>query len=231
MGDLIRFDYEGKRIGGKRDILRQIASGLQYVQTILRVIHRDLNPKNILFIGPIDKPVMKLADFGLCRIVLGDETHQTLTLTHRGQSEEVRRAGTWDWMAPEMHNAMHFTYQSDIFPLGLVFGFTLTKGQHPFDDCHPQESNESNETILNKRINCIRRKNEQEMSVKVKQFTRQFIDPRVYKLIESLLNKEPKKRPTVTQVLGDPFFLDDNVPLSFSQSNLKSAQEVSEIID
>ena len=181
--DLVKHDYEGKRIGAKRDILRQIVSGLFYVHTVLRVIHRDLNPKNILYIGTPQVPIMKLADFGLCRIVQGDQTHQTLTIP--GSNGEVNRAGTWDWMAPEMHTAMHFNFDSDIFPLGLICGFTLTKGQHPFDSKHPRTMNETtDEDLLNKRIDCIKGKDGIEMDVKVKQFTRQFIDSRVYKLIE-----------------------------------------------
>ena len=159
LGDLVKLDYEGNRIGAKRIILIQIVSGLVFLHTVLKVIHRDLNPKNILFTGTSEKLVMKLADFGLCRIVQGDQTHQTLTLVRIGKSDQVNRAGTWDWMAPEMHTAVHFNYDSDIFPLGLIFGFTLTKGQHPFDIKHPREMDETDEALLNKRIEWIKDKN------------------------------------------------------------------------
>ena len=103
------------------------------------MIHRDLKPENILYTGTPGVPTMKLADFGLCRIVKGDQIQTAQSLTTDGTySKRVVRAGTDGWMAPEMHNANQFTSASDIFPLGLICGFTLAKGQHPFDDKHPK---------------------------------------------------------------------------------------------
>ena len=196
------------------------------------MIHRDLKPDNILYTGTPDNPIMKLADFGLCRIVQGDQiqTPQPMTTTGPTYSKRVVRAGTDDWMAPEMHNATHFTSASDIFPLGLICGFTLAKGQHPFDDKHPKlmkEEGTSPGEIQQKRTNWITLKGEAEMDLKVKQFTRQFSDKRVYKLIEWMLRKEPEARPNVLKILDDPFFeLDTNVPLDFSQDNYDLAKEV-----
>ena len=175
---------------------------------------------------------MKLADFGLCRIVQGDQIQTAQYLTTEGtHSKRVVRAGTDDWMAPEMHNANQFTSASDIFPLGLICGFTLAKGQHPFDEKHPRvmmkEEGTSPGEIQQKRTNWITLKGEAEMDLKVKQFTRQFSDKRVYKLIEWMLRKEPEARPNVLKILDDPFFeLDTNVPLDFSQDNYDLAKEV-----
>ena len=194
------------------------------------VIHRDLKPDNILYTGTPDAPTMKLADFGLCRIVKGNKIQTAQYLTTEGTySKRVVRPGTDDWMAPEMHNAEQFTSASDIFPLGLICAFTLAKGQHPFDDKHPtsmKEEGASPRDIQQKRTNWITLKGEAEMDLKVKQFTRQFSDKRVYNIIEWMLKKEPEARPNVLKILDDPFFQDENVPLDFSQQNYELAKEV-----
>ena len=196
------------------------------------MIHRDLKPDNILYTGTPRKPIMKLVDFGLCRIVQGDQiqTPQYLIEVGKGYSKVVVRPGTDDWMAPEMHNANQFTSASDIFPLGLICGFTLAKGQHPFDEKHPRvmmkEEGTSPGEIQQKRTNWITLKGEAEMDLKVKQFTRQFSDKRVYNIIEWMLKKEPEARPNVLKILDDPFFQDENVPLDFSQQNYELAKEV-----
>lgn len=106
LGDLVNLDYEGKRIGTKRDILRQIVSGLSHLHTKLRVIHRDLKPDNILHTGTLENSTIKLADFGLCRIVQDDKTSHTITV---GSDNEPIPRGTMDWMAPEIYNDEHFT--------------------------------------------------------------------------------------------------------------------------
>ena len=160
------------------------------------VIHRDLKPDNILYTGTPEYPIMKLADFGLCRIVQGDQIQTAQFLTTEGTySKRVVRAGTDDWMAPEMHNADQFTSASDIFPLGLICAFTLAKGQHPFDDKHPKLMDEAQiQGLLINRRDCIKQESEAEMDLKVKQFTRQFSDRRVYNIIEWMLKKEPEQR-------------------------------------
>ena len=47
----------------------------------------------------------------------------------------LRPFGTDGWLAPEVLNGSpHYTYQGDIFPLGLIFCFTLSGGRHPFGE-------------------------------------------------------------------------------------------------
>lgn len=48
------------------DVVRQLLEGLNYCHSH-RVIHRDLKPQNILVHMDGDRPICKIADFGLAR--------------------------------------------------------------------------------------------------------------------------------------------------------------------
>ena len=44
--------------------------------------------------------------------------------------------GTHEWLAPEMFDSDNsdYDFSVDIFPLGCLFGYTLSGGKHPFGD-------------------------------------------------------------------------------------------------
>jgi predicted Ser/Thr protein kinase len=81
------------------------------------VIHRDIKPENIL----IDKQGrIKIADFGLSRIVRGDEKGSRIT-----RSNMVM--GTPDYMAPEQRSdSKGVDHRADIYSLGVIFYEMLT---------------------------------------------------------------------------------------------------------
>ncbi|KAH1035992.1 hypothetical protein AAZX31_20G125600 [Glycine max] len=90
-------------------IIRGIARGLLYLHedSRLRIIHRDLKASNIL----LDEEMSpKIADFGMARLVLVDQT----------QTNTSRIVGTYGYMAPEY--AMHgqFSVKSDVFSFGVL---------------------------------------------------------------------------------------------------------------
>lgn len=76
----------------KWSICAQITAGADYLHS-QKIIHRDLKPENILFHTKTDLTVtVKVADFGLSRIVSDDRNSFTMTSV----------SGTFAWMPPEL---------------------------------------------------------------------------------------------------------------------------------
>ena len=100
-------------------IVYQIVVGLNYLHAN-GFIHRDLKPGNILFIVDVrNRPVMKLADFGMSRIIREDQSHLTRTETEDNSGYTIKRPlGTKGWIAPEVVNDERtYTIAADIYPL------------------------------------------------------------------------------------------------------------------
>ncbi len=111
------------------DVLYQIACGVQYIHS-MNLVHRDIKPDNIL-ISCTDPVVMKVSDFGLSK-----------PTSSRGTFVFSGIKGSENWLAPEILKLLrlnpteldkqHGTVQSDIFAVGCVFFYFITRGIHPF---------------------------------------------------------------------------------------------------
>ena len=106
-------------------MIKQILFGLQFLHG-KGILHRDLKPSNVL----VDKnSCLKLADFGLSRILNEDET-----------TVHTDARGTQGWMPAEVIDAEHrgvkgrYKKKSDVQTAGMIASFILTKGTHPFGD-------------------------------------------------------------------------------------------------
>lgn len=187
--DYVTKTYSGPTIGDEKEILHQITSGLAYLHRIF-IVHRDIKPNNILISVPNIKenkrPIMKLADFGLTKIMRTDQ----------GQFS----TGASGWKAPESmiqpktNQRRHYDFSVDIFPLGCVFGYTLSEGgKHPFGE---------NATEQDYRI----MKKEPMISTSRDLKIPYCYDETAILLIQSMVLTKPFKRLTANQILDHSFF-------------------------
>lgn len=97
-------------------IVPHLCDALQYAHD-QGVIHRDIKPENILI--SVDGSI-KIADFGLSRILDNDSQQDVLTGTHQVM-------GTLQYMAPEqLEGSRSVDHRADIYSLGVVFYEMLT---------------------------------------------------------------------------------------------------------
>jgi len=107
-------------------IVPQICDALQYAHGE-GIVHRDIKPENIL----IDhRGRVKIADFGLAKLVGDEKSDPTLTGTRQVM-------GTLRYMAPEqMESSRNVDHRADIYSLGVVFYEMLT-GETPIGHFEP----------------------------------------------------------------------------------------------
>ncbi|MBI5760636.1 MAG: serine/threonine protein kinase [Planctomycetales bacterium] len=107
-------------------IVPQICEALQFAHDE-GIVHRDIKPENIL----IDKRGrVKIADFGLAKLLGQDASDQSLTATHQVM-------GTLRYMAPEqMQGSREVDHRADIYSLGVVF-YELLTGELPMGKFAP----------------------------------------------------------------------------------------------
>lgn len=97
-------------------IVPYLCDALQYAHD-QGFVHRDIKPENILL---AKDGSVKIADFGLSRIMSNDPLETSLTQTHQV-------LGTPRYMAPEQFEGSHrVDHRADIYSLGVVFYEMLT---------------------------------------------------------------------------------------------------------
>ena len=104
----------------------QLCDALQYAHEH-RIVHRDIKPENILVDG---EGRVRLADFGLAKLMGQDSAALGLTRTRQG-------LGTPHYMAPEqVHAANQVDHRADLYSLGVVLYEMLT-GELPIGRFQP----------------------------------------------------------------------------------------------
>uniref|UniRef100_W5KR07 Si:ch211-63o20.7 n=1 Tax=Astyanax mexicanus TaxID=7994 RepID=W5KR07_ASTMX len=101
-------------------VVRQLSSAMAFLHG-LGIVHRDLKPDNVLVCLTKTGPVVKVADFGLSKMVEGptDGEQSRLALSST--------CGSDFYMAPEVWAGLNYTAQADIFSLGVLFWAVLER--------------------------------------------------------------------------------------------------------
>jgi tRNA A-37 threonylcarbamoyl transferase component Bud32 len=90
------------------------------------VIHRDLKPENVMIAEGSGRPSVKLADFGIARILSQDD----------GMTMTGALVGSPNHMAPEVVEGREADARSDVFSLGTIL-YWLCTGRLPFEAPNP----------------------------------------------------------------------------------------------
>jgi serine/threonine protein kinase len=107
-------------------IIPQICAALQFAHNE-GVVHRDIKPENVLL---DQKGQIKIADFGLAKIMGTERSNFTLT-------EPNHVMGTPHYMAPEqVEHPSEVDHRADIYSLGVVF-YELLTGELPLGKFAP----------------------------------------------------------------------------------------------
>jgi len=116
-----------------------VAAGMEYLhgRHDVRVAHRDLKLENIMLSSGPSRPTAKVGDFGLSRLLVGDEfgrVSQALFSTRSEPAEEASperpssvrssdptgRTGSMRYMAPEMWKQEAYTHKVDVFSFAIL---------------------------------------------------------------------------------------------------------------
>ncbi|BDG07654.1 serine/threonine-protein kinase [Anaeromyxobacter paludicola] len=106
-------------------VARALADALAHAHAA-GVIHRDLKPENVLVCEAGPRRTVKLADFGIARLLAGDER---MTMTGA-------LVGSPNHMAPEIVEGREADARSDLFSLGTLL-YWMATGALPFAAPNP----------------------------------------------------------------------------------------------
>ncbi|KAG5440275.1 hypothetical protein PCANB_001845 [Pneumocystis canis] len=208
------------------NILYQIALGIQYLHS-LKIVHRDIKPQNIL-VAPLyaesdsnknnhrlDSIRIMISDFGLCKKLELDQNSFKVTAS--------QLSGTIGWRAPELFYGkenINDEFQTntsdlrvklldfsrnhkvsraiDIFSMGCVFYYVLTKGIHPFGEYYFREGNIVKGSVNYSHLDFLGNES--------------FL---AKDLISKMLSLDPNERPDANFVVKHPYFWSSEKKLSF----------------
>lgn len=124
-GDLFECIVRNRRFSEPqaRHVFRQILEGVEYMHS-RKIIHRDIKPENILVAGSKRENGdemfdVKIADFGLSKLISAIEPPKTVV-------------GTPQYWAPEVLDANPYDIRADLWSLGAVL-FVMLAGKYPFN--------------------------------------------------------------------------------------------------
>ena len=159
----------------------------------LKIVHRDLKPENILYQSPADDAPIKVADFGLARMVSSTDMMKTA-------------CGTPGYVAPEILNNKGYDSSAvDMWSTGVIL-YILLCGFPPF---YEEELPALFDSILHARYD-------------FPSPWWDNVSDGAKSLVKKLLELDPKKRLTAQQVLEDAWMKSaGDVSLTGAKAQLK----------
>ena len=155
-------------------ITKQLLQTVKYLHDV-GIIHRDIKPENILLVDKSELPTIKLADFGLSKLV---------------GPEEMLYApcGTLAYVAPEVLTLAGYTWKADMWSIGVIV-YLMLRGKLPFDS--------NNKRVL------IEKTIEAKLEIEPEYWAR--LTPHASDFVEKLLTKNVDKRLNCDQALAHPW--------------------------
>jgi calcium/calmodulin-dependent protein kinase I len=157
-------------------IMKQLLEGIFYLHS-LGIAHRDLKPENLLLASPDANADIKIADFGLSKI-MGPEAHMQMTTA----------CGTPGYVAPEVLKCEGYGKSVDLWSAGVIM-YILLCGFPPFYE-------ESNALLFEKIMGG-------KYSFPAPYWTN--ISPAAKDLVRALLTVDPSKRIPLDKALKHPW--------------------------
>jgi len=157
------------------DAVKQICEAVAYLHDN-EIVHRDLKPENLLYRSPAEDSPLKIADFGLSKILTNNATMQTV-------------CGTPGYCAPEVLRGEEYEPAIDMWAVGVIT-YILLCGFEPFYD------DRGDQAMFQRILKCDYEFMSpwwDEVSVNAKD------------LVSKLIVKDPKKRLTAKQALQHPW--------------------------
>jgi calcium/calmodulin-dependent protein kinase I len=191
-------------MANSRMILGQVALAVKYLHG-QNMIHKDLKPENILY-KEIDSrwPHILLCDFGNTRQLRQPLIDLLATFEpDRKPTEDGADAvafkktadkGTAGYIAPELLETGVPSFKSDVWAMGAVVFFVVSKGQHPYEFVKIDQIRLNN---FVKKLRCP-------------PMVSQLEDVNAADLICRLMKFDQNSRPDMSGVLAHPFFWADN---------------------
>jgi translation initiation factor 2-alpha kinase 4 len=182
-------------------LFRQVLEGLVHIHGI-NVVHRDLKPENI-FIDSTSS--VKIGDFGLATSGQQATTDKNSSTLHTMSGDMTRSIGTAFYVAPEISSSVgggSYTSKVDMYSLGIIFFEMCYRPLIPgMDRAQVGEGLRLKQPVLPKDFDIT------EKTVQAD-------------IVLSLLNHNPKERPSGSEVLQG-----GKIPLQMESESIRRALE------